>query len=381
MDMKECKYLDNAATTPMLEEVIEEMRRMSGNYFNPSSTYRESSDLKNEISKVREDIGRLLNCSADNIIFTSGATEANNMVVKGFYFKRKSHYHIISSSIEHPSVFEPIHFLNKVYGIDSTLLTAKKGIVSCEDFKNSIQPDTAFASVMYVNNELGSIQPIPSLLLEAKKKDVFFHTDATQAVGKIPVDLKQTNVDALSFSGHKLFGPKGIGVLYLKEMEAIEPLLHGGGQEKGMRSGTENTLFILAMGIVVRKILEDQKRVSNHYCECKKHLVDGMNNSGIAFFLNDAEHSSDNIVSMGIRNVRGEALTGILDQKYNIKISNGSACSSNKEANLSYTLKEFGLSDKEIRETIRVSFGMETTHEDISCFVNAVMEIYSSYAN
>lgn len=370
-------YFDNAATTPLLEELSLLNEMFISKYHNPSSKYASGKEIKKEIDKVRNEIALFINTSPENIFFTSGATESNNTVIKGFYESYDSKkYHLITSAMEHPSILEPIKFLENKNRIEASYL---EGYITKNSFYNAIKPHTQFCSIMCVNNETGILNPIQEIGKIVKEKDIYFHSDMTQAIGKIDVDVKELNLDAASFSGHKINGPKGIGFLYLKDSKQITPLLHGGGQEFNFRCGTENVLGILHLGLAIEKYRSDNKRIKEHYALCKRTFLNLLDATGIVYKLH-FEENLDAILSISFKGIKNDLLMSVLDYKYNTMISIGSACNSNKEdKNLSHVLLGMGVGEEEIRQTVRISFGIKTELEDIYKFVNQLVEIFNIF--
>ena len=243
-------YLDNSATTPVLDEVIDEMLPYFSNEFgNPSTLYKLGQESKKALEKARKQIAETINGKPEEIIFTSGGSESDNMAIKGIAFKNKNKgKHIITSQIEHPAVKNTLSFLEGL-GFEVTYLPVyNNGIVKIEDVESAIRDDTILITIMHGNNEIGTIQPISEIGKLAKEKGIKFHTDAVQTFGKLPIDVEEMNIDLLSMSSHKIYGPKGVGALYLRKNTKITPLIDGGGQENGLRSGTENIPGIVGFG-------------------------------------------------------------------------------------------------------------------------------------
>ncbi|HHH53100.1 MAG TPA: cysteine desulfurase, partial [Bacteroidetes bacterium] len=243
-------YLDFNATTPIAKEVADAMRPFLDEYFgNPSSVHTYGIKTKLAVENARSQIAKLINCEPSEIIFTSGGTESNNFAIRGIVFANKDKgNHIITSSVEHPAVFEVCKYLEK-FGFEITYLPVDQyGMVSPDDLKKAIRKETILVSIMHANNEVGTIQPIKELAQIAKDSNIFFHSDAAQSLGKIPVDVKDMDVDLLSIAGHKLYAPKGIGALYVKNGVKLEKLIYGADHEQNMRAGTENVLEIVGLG-------------------------------------------------------------------------------------------------------------------------------------
>lgn len=376
-------YFDYNATTPIDESVAKAMSKEAFELFgNPSSNHQYGGSSKKKIEKSREEIAALIGAKPNEIYFTSGGSEANNWVLKGWIEQfRFDPIHVITSMIEHPSVLEVCKYLERYFNAEITYLEVdKNGFVSVDDLERSILPHTRIISLMMSNNEIGSIQPIQECASIAKRYGIFFHTDAVQAVGRIRINIEELGVDALSFSGHKFYGPKGIGGLFLKESRALEPLLHGGSQENGLRSGTENVISIVGLGEASAKIRqefkEDYERIQAYKNLLLKQLIERIPYTCINGST-DQEHVLNNTVNISFENVRGEAVAALLNQIYGIAVSVGSACSSNKQASLSHVLTAIGLSEAQIRSSIRISIGKYTQKDDVFFLINALEHVVS----
>lgn len=372
-------YFDYAATTPVLKEIKDKACQLLTKYENPSSLHIKSKEIKGEIELARDKVAAFLNTTPDHIFFTSGATESNNTVIKGFYFNNKEvKQHYFTSLIEHPSVIEPIEYLNGFDNFTSSYVSLQIILNPYELEKEVLFKSPTFASFMMANNETGTIFPIKKIASILTKHGVYLHVDATQAIGKINIDVQDLDVDSLSFSGHKIFAPKGIGVLYLKDPSSVTPLIHGGGQEKGLRCGTENVFNILALKIAINYFNTHFTEIQSHYKKCRSRFLDKLNAAAIEYILNETD-GLVNIISIRF-SMKGDALADILNFKYGTMISVGSACSSNKnEKKLSHVLKNYGLMDHEIQKTTRISFGPETSLADIDELVKNINNVLSVY--
>lgn len=376
-------YLDNCSTTKPREEVIEEIvHTLRMDYGNPSSLHRMGFNIEKKVEKVREDIANFLKVNKDEIYFTSGGTESNNLAIQGIINKySRLGKHIITTRIEHPSVLNIIKYYDEK-GYDITYLKVdRNGIISLDELKKSIREDTILVAVMQVNNEIGSIQPTWEIknILKEKGSKAFLHVDGIQALGKIPLDIQSWGVDTFSFSGHKIYGPKGIGGLYINKKLNFNPIVFGGNQEKGLRSGTENVPGIIALGKAIQIIdknfdeeREKVKKIKTYFTRKLKEEVDYIHiNSPLG------EYSSPYILNVSFKHVRGEVLLHYLEDK-GIYVSTGSACSS-KSTGKSHVLLELGLSNLEIEGAIRFCFSYENTIEDIDYTIeilkNSVEEI------
>lgn len=372
-------YFDFAATTPVLENIKENASQLLSKYENPSSLHLNSQRIKNEIEEARSMVANFLNASKEQIFFTSGATESNNTVIKGFYLKNEEvKHHYLTSSIEHPSVLEPVSYMNRYSNFSYDILSPEY-LLNLEKLKQKVdEKPPSFCSFMMANNETGTIFPIQDISKILNDYNTFFHVDATQALGKIPIDVNKANIDALSFSGHKIFAPKGIGVLYLKDPKSVTPLIHGGGQENGIRCGTENVFAILSLKIAIEYLTNNFHDICSHYTKCRTYFLELLEFNDIPYILNE-NNGLTNILSVRFP-MKGDAIADILNFKYGNMISVGSACSSNKnEKKLSYVLKSMGLSDTNIQKTTRISFGINTELSHIESLVNNISNVLSVY--
>ena len=368
-------YFDNAATTKVFPEVMSVMEdAMNVSYGNPSAKHRKGMEAENLIKEAQETIAKSLKAKPKEIFFTSGGTESNNTAIIGTALanKRKGK-HIITSRIEHASVYEPMAFLEDL-GFEITYLNVdSKGQILLEELETAIRPDTILVSLMFVNNEIGAVQPIKEAgeIIKKKNKDTVFHVDAIQAYGKLPIVPKNLKIDLLSMSGHKIHGPKGVGFLYVREGTKIQPLIYGGGQQKGMRSGTENVPGIAGLGCACRQMIGDHfenaekiRTLKEYFQERIKEIEDIRDNSG------EAPH----IASISFRGIRSEVLLHALEDK-EIYVSSGSACSSNKKQAVSGTLNAIGLPDDYKDGTLRFSFSAENTKEEVDETIEALKEL------
>lgn len=372
----EIKYFDNAATTKVKKEVLEEMLPYFNEKFgNPSSLYSMGRVSKKAIEDARKKVANLINCSPSEIYFTGCGSESDNTIIKGIaYANQKRGRHIITSQIEHPAVLHTCQMLEK-QGFDITYLKVnKEGLIGIEELRNSIRNDTILISIMFANNEIGTIQPIEMISKIAKMHNIIFHTDAVQACGNVPIDVKKMGIDSLSLSGHKIYAPKGIGALYVRNGIEFEKFMDGGHQEKNKRAGTENVAGIVGLG----KACE---LANIHIKEHMKHLK-----SLRDYFITQVEEKIENIVLNGslenrlpgnanfsFAGVNGEALLLNLDAK-GICASAGSACTSGSSSP-SHVLASIGLSDDLARSSLRVTFGEDNTKEDVDYLVQNLCEI------
>jgi cysteine desulfurase len=369
------RYFDYNATTPLDPQVLNVIKENLHIFANPSSPHFLGYEAREKVERAREQVAHLIGASPNNIFFTSGGTEANNMVIKGWLHNFLGQpIHIITSAIEHPSVLEVFRYFERRGAVVTYVSVDSNGYINIDQLKNEIREETRLISVMFANNEIGTIQPIKEIAKIAKENNIFFHTDATQAVGKIPINVIGLEVDALSFSGHKFYGPKGIGVLYLKNPDKIEPLLHGGGQEKGIRSGTENFLAIVGLAKAC-EIADQEIYEQREHCRHLRQLFIELIREEIPYCsINGSEdqlRTLPNTINVCLSDVRGEAVATMLSEVYGIAVSTGSACSTGKK-NLSHVLKAIGLTEEQIRSSIRISFGKFTTDVDIQDFVQCL---------
>lgn len=373
-------YLDNAATTRVFPEIREMMVHvMEEDFGNPSSKHTKGITAENYIKEAKETICTQLKCKPKEIIFTSGGTESNNMAFIGTAIaNRRAGKHVITTRIEHASVHEPMAYLEEM-GYDVTYLPVDStGRVSVEELENAIRKDTFLISIMYVNNEVGSVQPIEQIgqMLKKKHPQILFHVDAIQAFGKYKIVPKKLGVDMMSVSGHKIHGPKGSGFLYVNEKVKIRPILFGGGQQDGMRSGTENVPAIAGLGVAVKEIYTGHLEKRAKLYELKKRLIAGLQDvDGVTInaLIDPIEETAPHIVSVSFANTRSEVMLHALAQK-GVFVSSGSACSSN-HPELSGTLQAIGVKSELLDSTLRFSFSVMTTSEEIDYAIEVVKEV------
>lgn len=371
-------YLDNSATTRPYDDVIDIMMKVyREDYGNPSSKHYKGVDSEKYVKEAREIIAKSLKASAREILFTSGGTESDNTALIGCAIagKRRGN-HIITTKIEHPAILETTEYLKK-QGFDITYLNVdKQGVVDLEQLKNSLTHETIIVSVMHTNNEIGSVQPLEEIgkIIKAFDKDILFHVDAVQGYGKFNIVPKKANIDLMSVSGHKIHGPKGIGFLYIKEGTKILPYIMGGGQQGGMRSGTENVPAIAGIAQAVKNIYENLEEDRQRMYELRDQVIDGVSSiEGVQINGMPERQGAPHIISISVKNVRAEVLLHSLEEK-NIYVSSGSACASNKNT-VSDTLRAIGLDKEYLDSTIRVSLSVFNTKEDIEALVSALKDI------
>ncbi|MCF6158751.1 MAG: aminotransferase class V-fold PLP-dependent enzyme [wastewater metagenome] len=366
-DTKRRIYLDHNATTPLHPDVCEAMTRCMNNHFgNPSSIYKEGKESQVLLESARRSIAQLIHCTARRIIFTGSGSESNNLVLKGIAFAGQNKHkknHIITTRVEHPSVLMTCKWLEK-YGFQVTyLMVDDTGMVDPDDLTNAITDRTCLVSIMSANNETGTLQPIKELTTITKRYGVLFHTDCVQGVGKIPVDVEALGVDFLSISGHKIYGPKGIGALYIRTGVSLESLIHGGKQEGGLRAGTENIIGIAGFGRAA-EIAPGNLLFMNRVTEMRNRLEEGIRKLIPEVKLNGHRIKRlPNTLNITLPGMRGESIVLALNQK-GVSLSSGSACRAGSPKP-SHTLLAMGLSEEEAHCSIRFSLGTETTGEEI----------------
>lgn len=367
-------YLDNCSTTKPREEVIDiMMRSLKEDFANPSSLHRLGMNVEKKIKDARDNISNFLNVNKSEIYFTSGGTESNNIAIQSVVNKLgKRGKHLITTKIEHPSVLNVMKYYEN-NGFEVTYLNVDEyGIISLDELKDSIRKDTILVSIMHVNNEIGSIQPISQIkkIINSINPNTLFHVDGVQGFGKVDIDLKSASVDFYSISAHKIYGPKGIGALYIDKKHTISPIVFGGNQEKGLRSGTENVAGIVGFGEAVRLLNQEETKYISTLKEYFKLRVEEIEDIKINSTLGN--QSSPYILNVSFLNVRGEVLLHYLENKH-IYISTSSACSSNGTEK-SHVLKSIGLKNNEIEGTIRFCFSYEITKEQIDFTIDALKE-------
>lgn len=374
--MNKLIYLDNAATTKTAPEVLEAMLPyFTECYGNPSSVYSFASKNKDEITKQREVIAEALGAKGNEIYFTAGGSESDNWALKATAeaYKDKGN-HIITTKIEHHAILHTAEYLEK-NGFEVTYLDVdENGVVNLEELKAAIRPETILISVMFANNEIGTIEPIKEIGEIAKEHGILFHTDAVQAFGQIPINVDECNIDMLSASGHKLNGPKGIGFLYIRKGVKIRSFVHGGAQERKRRAGTENVPGIIGIGAATKRAVTTMKERTEKEKELRDYLIERIENEIPYSKLNG--HRTDrlpNNVNFSFRFVEGESLLIMLDMK-GICGSSGSACTSGT-LDPSHVLLAIGLPHEIAHGSLRLTLSDETTKEDIDYVVDSLKEI------
>jgi cysteine desulfurase len=369
-------YFDNAATTKLDDEVLKEMLPyLKDNYGNPSSIYKLGREARKAIEDSREKIAKVLNCKANEIYFTAGGSESDNTAIKGIAkANKKRGNHIITSKIEHPAVLETCKQLEKE-GFKITYISVdEKGIVDLEELKKSIKPTTILITIMFANNEIGTIQPIEEIGKIAKENNIYFHTDSVQAVGSIKIDVQKLNIDSLSLSGHKFYGPKGVGALYVKTGVPFEKFISGGHQERNKRAGTENVAGIVGIGKAIELAYENLDEYNKKIKELRDYYVKQVEEKIPYIKINgDMEKRLPGNSNISFRFIEGEGLLLNLDLK-GICASSGSACTSGS-LEPSHVLLAIGLPHEIAHGSLRVSIGKYNTKEEIDYLIENLMEI------
>jgi cysteine desulfurase len=394
-------YLDNAATTSVDSEVLKEMLPyFSEKFGNPMSIHGFGQEAVEAVDTARKQVADFLNCQPEETIFTSGATESNNLAIKGvvkkyFYFNKDSNPpagekpHIITTQFEHPCVFNSIQFLEKSGQAEVTYLPVyNDGIVKVEDVKNAIKENTRLISIMYVNNEIGTVQPISEIgeiiknhnsQISTPSSQILFHTDATQAINYFDCDVKKLNVDLLSLSGHKIYGPKGIGALYIKKGTPIKRTQDGGDQEFGMRAGTHNVPGIVGLGKAI-ELVRSQQLTVKRILELRNYFIDKVLKEIPNSYLNGSkEKRSPNNINFRFDNVEGESLVMLLDIE-GIASSTGSACSSGT-LKPSHVLLALGLKPEQCHGSLRLTLSKDTTKEEVDYTIDKIKEAIEKLRN
>jgi len=371
-------YFDNSATTKVSERVLDLMNRtMREDYGNPSSRHIMGVNAERYVKDAADKIAKTMKVSPKEILFTSGGTESNNTALIGCALaNQRAGKHIISTGIEHPAVYEPLTFLSSV-GFETTILGVdENGRIRLSELRNAIRPDTVLVSVMFINNEVGAMEPIAEIakIVHEGNPDTLFHVDAIQAYGKIRIYPKRMGIDLLSVSGHKLHGPKGVGFLYIDSRVKIRPILYGGGQQNGLRSGTLNVPGIAGMGEAAAEAYEDLDDKTERITALKDRITDGvLLVDGVSVHSKKGTDSAPHIVSISVKGVKSEVLLHALEEK-GICVSSGSACSSHHPG-ISGTLKGIGVSDDLLDSTIRVSLCDLNTEEEADYFLKVFAEL------
>lgn len=371
-------YFDNSATTRVLDSVKDiVVKTMTEDYGNPAAKHRKGMEAEQYIREARKIIADSMKVQEKEILFTSGGSESNNMALIGTaWANQRAGKHIISTAIEHPSVYNPLGVLEEL-GFEVTILPVDHdGHISLKELEEAIRPDTILVSTMYINNEVGAVEPVEEIsrVIKAKNPSALYHVDAIQAYGKYVIRPKKQGIDLLSVSSHKIHGPKGVGFLYIRSGVKIKPLIYGGGQQAGMRSGTENVPGVAGFGAAVKEMYTDHAEKIQKLIGLKDYMTDRLGEiEGTVINSKKGEASAPQIVSASFEGVRSEVLLHALEDK-GIYVSSGSACSSNHPG-ISGTLKGIGVAQKLLDSTIRISFGIFNTKEEVDYTIDVLKEL------
>lgn len=374
-------YLDHAATTPLDPEVLKAMQPYFTEYYgNPSSLHSFGREAHEALESARAQVANVIGAKKEEIIFTAGGTESDNLAIKGIAYKHKQLItdfegpHIITSAIEHPAVLETCRYLERQGFRVKYLPVDKYGLVNLDALEKAISKGTFLITIMHANNEIGTIEPIAELGKVAKDKKIIFHTDAVQSVGKIPVDVNKLNVDLLSSSSHKLYGPKGVGALYIRKGIQLEPFTHGGGHERGLRSSTENISGIVGFGKAAELAAQRMEKDTSQLIRLRDKLIKNVLDKIEESYLNGhPTQRLPNNAHFRFTGIEGESLVLSLDEK-GIASSTGSACSS-KKLEPSHVLLAVGLNEVEAHGSLRLTLGRENTEKEIDYVLEVLPEI------
>lgn len=374
--MKTNIYFDNAATTKVREEVFNEMRPfLESQYGNPSSIYTIARESKVPMEKAREQVAKALGAEPMEIYFTGSGTEADNWAIKSIAESKKSKgNHIITTNIEHHAVLHTCEYLEK-NGYEVTYLPVnEKGLVTAEQVKDAIKDETILISIMFANNEIGTIMPIKEIGKIAKEKGILLHTDAVQAVGHVPIDVNELNIDLLTLSAHKLYGPKGVGALYARKGIVLRPFIHGGAQERGRRAGTENVAGIVGLGKAIELMEEEIEEEMTRLTALRNRAIDSLTSKIPYCRLNgDRDSRLPGNLNLSFEFIEGESMLLLLDMK-GIAASSGSACTSGS-LDPSHVLLAIGLPHEKAHGSLRISLGRYNTKEEIEYLIETLPPI------
>ena len=371
-------YFDNSATTRCTQAAVDVMQKaLLEDYGNPSSLHMKGVTAENYIKTATAQIAKILKVSEKEILFTSGGTESNNLALIGTAIaNQRAGRHIITTAIEHASVYNPLIFLEE-QGYEVTYLPVDhEGRISLDELEAAVREDTILVSMMHVNNEIGTIEPVEEAAarVHAKNPRTLFHVDAIQSFGKLRIYPKRMGIDLLSVSGHKIHGPKGVGFLYIKDKTKIRPIIHGGGQQRDMRSGTENVPGIAGIGVAAAQIYENFDEKIDALYELREYLVAGMQAfDGVTINGASGRAAAPHIVSVSFAGIRAEVLLHALEDRQ-IYVSTGSACSSNHPA-ISGTLKAIGVKPELLDATVRFSLSVDSTREEADYVLAQLAEL------
>jgi len=374
-------YMDNGSTTPVDKEIIDEMTPYFDKHFgNASSIHSWGIEAFDATEESREKVANILEAKSDEIVFTSGGTESDNLAIKGVAFKNKDKrsskgYHIITSCIEHPAVLETCKYMEKI-GFNVKFLSVDKyGLIDLEELKESISKNTFLLSVMYANNEIGTIEPMEEIGKITRENNIIFHTDAVQALCKVPIDVNKLNIDLLSISAHKIYGPKGIGALYARKGVKLQTIQHGGGHERGLRSSTYNTPGIVGLGKACELGKSRLKADCVHLKRLRDSLIEQVLEIESSYLNGHPEKRLVNNAHFRFTGIEGESLNLMLNDK-GIGAATGSACSS-KKLKASHVLTSIGLKPEDAHGSLRLTLGRMNSEDDISYVVEVLPEVVS----
>ena len=366
-------YLDYAATNPLDREILSKMMMVSTHYGNPSSIHKIGKNAKTRLERARELIADNIMTDPNEIVFTSGATESNNTVLESVSRAHKN-AHIITTKLEHKSILET---LEQDKNIEVSFVdTDSEGLINIDDLKSKIKDNTKLVTIHYVNNETGTIQPVKEIGELLKDTDVLFHIDAAQALGHVPLDMRELYIDYMSISGHKIGAPKGIGLLYIKNGSKLNPLMYGGEQERGRRAGTENLIYAHAISVGVRKAVRDFEERSTTEHHLKELFLSELDSLGVPYELNASKNVSPHIVNIYLPFVTTDIMLTRLDLK-DVYVSGGSACNAGT-VQPSHVITEM-YDEKRANQSIRVSLNYMTTEDEIKGAAQVFSEIYESF--
>lgn len=374
--MNKIIYADNAATTPVKKEVLDEMLPYFSEHFgNPSAVYPLAQQTKKAVDNARSQVAQALGCSKEEIFFTAGGSESDNWAIKGCALYQKKKYgknHIITSKIEHHAVLHTAEYLESM-GFEVTFLDVdEKGFVSVEDVKNAIKPTTVLVSIMYANNEIGTIEPVSEIGAVCREKGVLFHTDAVQAVGAVKIDVNSQNIDMLSLSGHKFGAPKGIGALYVRKGVVLDNLIHGGGQEKSKRAGTENTAGIVGLGKAIQLATANIEQKKEKLNNLRNIILDKVSVLESYIINGDMDKRLPSNINFCFKGIEGEGM--LLHLAMNgICASSGSACTSGS-LDPSHVLLAIGLPHEIAHGSLRITLSEENTEEEAEFIGDKIVE-------
>jgi len=370
-------YMDHSATTPVDKRVLEFMLPyFDKKYGNASSLHSMGQEAKKALGEAREKIAKVINADPSEIYFTSGGTESNNFAIKGIAFANKDKgKHIITTKIEHDCVLNTCKWLEKI-GFEVTYLDVDRyGLIDSGDLEASLRDDTILVSIMHANNEIGTIQDMEEIGKIVGESNAYLHTDAVQSVTKIPIDVKKMNVDMLSISSHKIFGPKGVGCLYIRKGVKIDPLMHGGGHEGGLRSGTENIAGIAGFGEAMKIGEEERPKIMPRLEKLRDKIIDNVLKIDNTFLNGHPKKRLPINANFSFRFIEGESLVLLLDSR-GIEASTGSACSS-KSLEPSHVLLAIGLKPEDAHGSLRITLGKDNTEKDVDYLLKVLPEIVS----